>query len=337
MTQKYDKMTRVYQPFPREVTMIKPFLGGRYQIIDSLGRGGFGETYLARDTHLPDRPQRVVKKFKPDSKDPEIWQVAKRLFDREVETLYRLGRSDRIPELFAHFEEDGDFYLVQEYIPGHDLSKEVNRTPATEAQVTQLLRDILEVLAVVHQQGIIHRDLKPSNLMRRSTDNKIVIIDFGAIKQLTTQVLNSQQQVSKTVSIGTPEYMPEEQKLGHPRLASDIYAVGIIAIEALTGIAANSLPRDGNSLEIVWRDRASVSPQLGDILDKMVRYDYKKRYQNAGEVLEAISSRQKFKLNPKILIIVVVIIGLIGGIFAVIQISKTSEYEYIEPGKEFTF
>lgn len=188
--------------------------------------------------------------------------------------------------------------------------------------------------------------------MRRSTDNKIVIIDFGAIKQLTTQVLNSQQQVTQTVPIGTPGYMPKEQELGHPRLASDIHAVGIIAIEALTGIAANLLPRDGNSLEIVWRDRASVSPKLGDILDKMASYNYQSRYQNAGEVLEGINSLElpktipspppttqqpKFKLNSKILIIIVVIIGLIGGIFAVIKIAQGPGYEEVQPGENFQF
>jgi serine/threonine protein kinase len=326
---KYNKN----QPFRGEATMI---LGGRYQIIDSLGRGGFGETYLAQDTHLPDRPQRVVKRLQPQSKEPAVWQVAKRLFDQEAKVLYGLGNNDKIPQLFAHFEEDGDFYLVQEYIPGDDLSKEINGTPATEAEVTQLLKDILEVLAVVQQQNIIHRDLKPSNLMRRSSDNKIVMIDFGAIKQLTTQILNSQQQVSKTVPIGSPGYMPKEQELGHPRLASDIHAVGIIAIEALTGIAAHLLPRDGNSLEIVWRDRASVSPKLADILDKMVRYDCKRRYKNAGEVLEAIQ-QQKFKFNPKILIIIAVIIGLIGGIFAVIQVTQEPEYKEVPPGEDFKF
>ncbi len=135
-------------------------------------------------------------------------------------------------------------------------------------------------------------------------------------------------------------------------MASDIHAVGIIAIEALTGIAANSLPRDGNSLEIVWRDRVSVSPKLGDILDKMVSYNYQSRYQNAGEALKAINyvkmpktipslpttiQQQKFKLNPQILIIIVAILGLICGILAVIKSQQEPEYEYIQPGKDLKF
>ena len=271
-------------------------IGGHYYIIRLLGQGGFGETYLAQDEHLHDKPPRVVKRFKPQSNEPFFLQTAKRLFESEPKVLYMLGRHDRIPQLFAHFEENQEFYLVQELIAGHDLSNEFN-TPhqmgaqgvqLSESQVIELLYDILELLQSVHQQNIIHRDIKPSNLMRRDSDGRIVLIDFGAVKQIGSQLKYSQGQ-RQTVAIGTEGYMPNEQENGHPKLCSDIYAVGMTAIQALTGVFPHQLPKDPNTLEVVWRERVSVSPKLADILDKMVRYQWQQRYQSADEALSAIA------------------------------------------------
>jgi serine/threonine protein kinase len=275
--------------------IINQTIGGHYYIIRSLGEGGFGETYLARDEHLPDKPPRVVKRFKPQSNDPFLLQTAKRLFETEPKILYKLGIHDRIPQLFAHFEENQQYYLVQELIAGHDLSHEFNPSQQTgakgvqfnESQVIELLCDILEVLRSVHQQNIIHRDIKPSNLMRRDSDGRIVLIDFGAVKQIGSKLQYSQGQ-PQTVPIGTEGYMPSEQENGHPKLCSDVYAVGMTAIQALTGVFPHQLPKDPNTLEVVWRERVSVSPKLADILDKMVRYQWQQRYQSADEALSAI-------------------------------------------------
>ena len=271
-------------------------IGGHYYIISLLGQGGFGETYLAQDEYLPDKPPRVVKRFQPQSNKPSFLQTAKRLFDRESIILNKLGIHDRIPQLFAHFEENQEFYLVQELIAGHDLSYELNPphqraakgVQLSENEVIQLLYDILDVLRFVHQQNTIHRDIKPSNLMRRDSDGRIVLIDFGAVKQIGSQLQYSQGQ-PPTVAIGTEGYMPSEQENGHPKLCSDIYAVGMTAIQALTGVFPHQLPKDPNTLEVVWRERVSVSPKLADILDKMVRYQWQQRYQSADEALSAIA------------------------------------------------
>ena len=158
----------------------------------------------------------------------------------------------------------------------------------TENEVIQLLYDILDVLQSVHQQNIIHRDIKPSNLMRRDSDRRIVLIDFGAVKQIGSQLKYSQGQ-RQTVAIGTEGYMPNEQENGHPKLCSDIYAVEMTAIQALTGVFPHQLPKHPNTLEVVWRERVSVSPKLADILDKMVRYKWQQRYQSADEALSAIA------------------------------------------------
>jgi serine/threonine-protein kinase len=261
-------------------------LGGRYQISSYLGGGGFGQTYLAQDTHLPGRPACVVKHLKPQLLDPVGLETAQRLFETEAQVLYRLSNYSQIPRLLAHFEEKQEFYLVQEYIEGTNLSSDLIpgfRLP--EAKVIPLLQDILEVLVFVHQQSVIHRDLKPSNLIRRHCDQKIVLIDFGAVKQLSTQIVQVQGHTTRTIAIGSPGYMPSEQMAGRPRFCSDLYAVGMIGIQALTGAHPRELPEDPRTGELFWHDQANVSDELTHILDKLVRYDFRQRYQSALEVL----------------------------------------------------
>lgn len=261
-------------------------LRGRYKIIRLLGSGGFGETYLAEDRDLPNRPICVVKRLQPKSNSPAVLQVAKRLFNSEAEVLYRLGNYDQIPRLLAHFEEDQQFYLVQEFIRGHDLSKEL--TPGkrwSEAQVIEFLEDILKTLEFVHQQNVIHRDIKPANLVRRKQDEKIILIDFGAVKEIETLVANTQGNTHSTIAVGTPGYMPNEQQGGKPRFSSDIYAAGMVAIQGLTGISPEQLPEDTTTGEVIWRQQAQVNDRLAAILDKMVRSHFRDRYHSVSEVL----------------------------------------------------
>ncbi len=276
---------------------METLLAGHYQIIQHLGGGGFGQTFLARDSHLPGNPWCVVKQLKPLFNEPEALATAKRLFDREAETLYRLGTHDQIPRLLAHFEQGGEFYLVQEFVEGHPLNEEiVPGKQMSEAEAIALLQDILQVLAFVHQQNVIHRDIKPANLIRRSHDRKIVLIDFGAVKEVSSRAAGTRGQTTITVPIGSPGYMPSEQQFGQPHFSSDIYAVGMVCLQALTGLNPNSkeesqkLPRDayGEFCCATFRDRVSVSPGLAYILDKMVRYDYRQRYNNATEALQAL-------------------------------------------------
>jgi serine/threonine protein kinase len=269
--------------------MIGQLLDGRYQIVRELGAGAFGQTYIAEDIRRYNC-KCVVKQLKPYANDPYTLQVAKRLFDDEAETLHRLGSHNQIPQLLAHFEENQEFYLVQEFIDGHPLDREI--TPGkqlSESYAIAFLQGILEPLSFVHQQGVIHRDIKPANLMRRDSDHKIVLIDFGAVKQVAvTQVLNAQGTTKLSVAIGTEGYMPSEQSRGIPRFSSDIYAVGMTAIYALAGMPPDQLPEDIATAEIRWDDRVQISQGLAEILERMVRYDFRQRYPSATEVLQAI-------------------------------------------------
>ncbi len=267
----------------------------RYQIIKGLGSGGFGDTYLATDLDLPGKPHCVVKHLKPKDNRPHVLALARKLFDTEAKVLYNLGnQSPQIPTLFAHFEENGEFYLVQEFIEGHDLSKEIlTDKKLSESYVITLLKSILEVLAVAHEHqpnAIVHRDIKPANLMRRK-DGKIILIDFGAVREINQLIVNANGDVTTTIAIGTSGYAPSEQTKGKPKLCSDVYAVGMIGIQALIGIPPQHLPEDASNGEVIWRHFVpKIDPKLADVLEKMVRDRFNERYQNAGEALQAILS-----------------------------------------------
>ncbi len=268
--------------------MLGQLLDRRYRIIETLGAGSFGQTYIALDIKLFNT-KCVLKQLKPMTTDPKTLKVAKRLFDLEAQLLHRLGIHDQIPQLLAHFQENRKFYLVQQLIQGHPLSEELTPKKAlSEAYVINLLQEILQVLAFVHEHNVIHRDIKPSNLIRRQSDGKIVLIDFGAIKQIGTGVVNTPGKTCITVIIGTLGYMPSEQASGSPRLSSDIYAVGMIGIQALTGLKSEQLQKDQKTSEIIWRNLVHVSPRLAEILDKMTRYDFRQRYQSATEALQVV-------------------------------------------------
>lgn len=272
-----------------QINSNKP-LGGRYKVINQLGVGGFGRTFLAEDLHLPGHPRCVVKQLKPQFRSDDTFQMARRCFNTEAEVLYQLGNHDQIPRLLAHFEDQQDFYLAQEFIEGVPLTKELKEgRPWSEARVVALLQDILQVLTFVHHQNVIHRDLKPSNLIRRSADGKIVLIDFGAVKQVSTAVYEPDTgETNLTISIGTQGYMPNEQLAGKPRFSSDIYAVGVLGIQALTGIHPKHMSEDEKG-ELSWRHRAThAHSELMDILERMVRYDFRDRFPTAVEALRAM-------------------------------------------------
>jgi eukaryotic-like serine/threonine-protein kinase len=270
-------------------------LRGRYHIVKPLSAGGFGETFLAEDWDLPNHPICVVKRFQPQSNNPFVLQQGARLFKQEAEILQRVGSHDQIPRLLAHIEENQEFYLVEEFIEGEVLSKElIYGTQKREDEVISLLRDVLEVLAFVHAQGVIHRDIKPANLIRRKSDGKIVLIDFGAVKEIGCLSVHSQAQITPTIAIGTLGYRPNEQANGKPCFSSDVYAVGVIAIQALTGLNPEpnlgGFPEDAVTGEFKWRDTVAVSRELGSIIDKMVRKDYRQRYTSAVEVLQDLDA-----------------------------------------------
>ena len=274
----------------QELTTIGKILSGRYKIVKVLGCGGFGETYVAEDKLRPGNPLCVVKQLKLVNNHPKQLQIARRLFQLEAETLEKLGKHDQIPQLLAYFEQDEEFYLVQEYIVGHPLSWELRPSnPISEAEAIEILRDLLQILQFVHNHNVIHRDIKPSNIMRRHLDRKLILIDFGAVKQVSTQLLEPGEKTNLTVSIGTQGYAPSEQSAGRAFFSSDIYAVGMTVIKALTGLSPQEIQLDATTGELLWTQTIQISPQLTEILSTMVLTDYRQRYGSASIALNALT------------------------------------------------
>ncbi len=271
-------------------SLIGTVLRNHYKIIKILGHGNFGDTYLAIDQDLPDSPKRVVKHLSPKELDISSFPTIQRLFNLEAKCLYHLGQAhDQIPQLYGHFEQQGQFYLVQEFVDGQNLAEELTLGKyQTEAEVIELLAEILSILAHVHQQNVIHRDIKPQNIMRRSSDGKLVLIDFGAVKEINLIKTDGDGQTSLTVSIGSSGYMPNEQANGRPKLSSDVYAVGMIGIRCLTGTHPSRLHEDPQTGDIQWQGRVNVSPALADVICKMTRNNFSQRYFSATEALAAL-------------------------------------------------
>lgn len=280
--------------------LTKQALGGRYKVTEILGTSIFSDTYLAKDQQLPNRPFCVVKCLKAPTSEHFNWEHARELFNAEAQALYHLSpHSSQIPRLLAHFEENHQFYLVHNYVEGHDLSQElIMGKPLPEEQVIVLIQDILSVLAIVHAQGVIHRDIKPHNLIRRAKDDKIALIDFGAVKELSNQT-HPEGQTTESVLIGTPGYMAGEQRAGKPRYCSDIYSVGMLAIQAITGLNPKEIGEDIQG-ELCWRQVAKISPRLATILTQMVRSHWRDRYQSVQEVLTDLEHLQKKRRPRKI-------------------------------------
>lgn len=265
-------------------------LGNRYLVRSTLGKGGFGQTFLAEDTHSPQRRLRVVKQLKPQNAEPELYPLIRERFEREAATLERLGEaSDRIPTLHAYFSEAGEFYLVQDWVEGQSLAQRVRGGgPVSESEVREFLADILPVLDFIHTQGVIHRDIKPENVMLRAGDGKPVLIDFGAVKEVVSTVIDGQGYSTNTIAIGTKGYTPVEQFAGKPVFASDIFSLGLTAIFALTGRPPLQM-HDQRTGGVAWREYApAVSRELTEVLDRAIEERARDRFPGAREMLDAL-------------------------------------------------
>lgn len=260
--------------------------GGRFKIIHVLGNGNFGETYLAEDWHDSGR-RCALKRFIFVSSNPTTFAKAKELFEREAQFLRNLTENPKnhlIPKYIGYLSEGQELYLAQEYIDGCTLRDELNRnTRLNEDRVASLLEDVLNSLIFIHHKQNIHRDIKPENLIRRNGDGKIVLIDFGAVKQKVTKL------TSPGTQIHTEGYAPLEQIQGKPEYCSDIYALGMTALEALTGVEPGQL-KDANTGKVLWPHSFNASDQLKTILEKMVEHNYQSRYQSAEKVLNDLKS-----------------------------------------------
>jgi serine/threonine-protein kinase len=275
--------------------MNQQLIENRYKIIQPLGSGGFGETFLAEDAHMPSGRRCVIKRLKPVTNDPKVYQLVQERFSREAAILEDLGANHaQIPTLYAYFESENLFYLVQEWIQGETLTAKVQQSSKlSESSVKAILVEILPVLEYVHSKGIVHRDIKPDNILLRQADAKPVLIDFGAVKETMGTVMSNSGNESRSIVIGTPGFMPSEQAVGRPVFASDLYSLGLTAIYLLAGKSPQDLTTDPTTGEILWRQFApTVTPTLAGILDKAIHPSARDRYHSARAMLDDLQRGQ---------------------------------------------
>ena len=279
--------------------MLGTTIHSHYKIVKFLGIGRSGSAYLAEDLDLLEHPPCLVKKFQDNNDSSIAKPLIQKLFEVQAAIQHKVGQHPQIPTLIAKFEEDRNLYLVREYIDGEQLSQELAQGSIwSQIQVFDFLMDLMGILSFVHSFRYIHQDIHPKNIIRRNDDGRFNLIGFSAVKDLGSVWHNipRQDDLQVNVSIGTPGYIPYEQEQNAAQFNSDIYAVGVIAIQALTG--KFPIVQDPRTYELSWRDGANINLRLMDIIDKMVRPDYHNRYQSAIEVLGDLQSFALTQIPP---------------------------------------
>ena len=314
-------------------------LNNRYRLIRKIGEGGFGETFLSEDTQMPSHRSCIIKKLIPVEDNPQIHKLVQQRFQREAAILEELGSgSDQIPYLYAYFLEDGQFYLVQEYIEGHTCTDKIkNNGLMTEVVVKELLISLLHVLDYIHSKGIIHRDIKPDNIIIRNDNGKPVLIDFGAIKEaLGNNLLTASGNFTKSIVIGTPGFMSPEQSVGQPIFSSDLYSLGLTAVYLLTGKLPQELndPTTGNFL---WRQyRNDLTKNFASVLDKAIQFERKERFKTAKDMIAALQNTITSPLEnkKKLILFSSVILSIAVGIPTMIGLTSNKNSEVKIPQSE---
>jgi serine/threonine protein kinase len=277
------------------------------------------QTYIVTDEQLQNKPEHILKHLKTRNCNQLVIKQAINCFNTEIEKLKKLDYTQcKVAQIIEYFEEQQEFYIVSEYITGQNLNNEIKSNSSwDEEQVIDLLHQVLEILKYIHQEDVKHFNIKPSNLVKRS-DGKIFLIDFGGVNEISTLSFNNQTQIVSKQPVGTKGYMPPEQENGLPLYSNcDLYALGMTAIQALTGISPDEIKKNPQTNKILWSNKIQVNKNLTQILDKMVHADFRERYQSADEVLKDLSqitamprSRNIEKLLlilPNILFLIVII------------------------------
>jgi serine/threonine protein kinase len=269
-------------------------LQSRYRLRELMAEGGFARTYLAQDQGRFNE-RCVVKEFCPNSSDATVFKKAKELFQREAQTLYQIEH-DQVPKFRALFTTETEpaprLFLVQDYVAGQTYrsvlqERLLERKPFSEAEVRQLLTSLLPVLSYIHGQGIIHRDISLENLILRSPDQTPVLIDFGVVKTVVTQLQQSRVMPVGTV-VGKFGYAPIEQlQSGRAYASSDLYSLGVCCLVLLTGLEPAQLFDDGTGLWN-WRARVSTTDEFAALLDRMLAQKPSDRFGTADDALRSL-------------------------------------------------
>ena len=289
-------------------SLIGKILKNQYYIARQLGKKNYWTIYLAEDRIASLEPLCVVKRLQipPEAKslNSQAWKDLRDLITLELMRLKQVDHHPQIPEIRDFFIINREFYFVRDFIAGETLAEEITRHTLTEAEVIVMLQEVLKCLDFIHQKKILHLNLKPSNIIRREQDGKIFLTMLAKLKRLAED--NSWQPIFVTnESLADREFIAPEYQQGNPIVASDIYALGKIAIYGLSGGKSNkveinnldhlarSVIRDLNSNQEI-----SISSKLANILNKMTCDHALDRYQSAAEVLQDLEQQENVVMFP---------------------------------------
>lgn len=278
-------------------------LRNRYRTSIPLGKGGFGATFLAADEGLPGFPSCVVKQLRPNTQSASVMKMARELFEREAFTLGKIGSHPQIPRLLDYFEEDSNFYLVQEFVDGETLKQEFERRGVfNEIEIRKVLSEIFPALGFMHENGVIHRDIKPANIMRRKQDGQLVLIDFGAVSSQVNKPSAEEDPsgLLTNFAIGTPGFAPPEQMAMRPVYSSDLYATAMSCLYLMTGRSPKDLPHDPYTGEINWKSQVKLSDRLRVVFEKLLQQSVSLRFRSAEEALKALESGNLPEEAPRV-------------------------------------
>lgn len=267
----------------------------QYQILRTLGQGGMGTTFLAWNSEalqsddasttggrgMIGRPQLVV--LKEMNADMAKISKARELFEREAHILKTLNHPG-IPKFLDFFTEQNKKYLVMELIQGQDLEKQVHETgPVVMQQAIEWMIQTCAVLDYIHRQNppIIHRDIKPANLIVRHTNKRIVVLDFGAVKQSGTPL---------ETRIGAEGYTAPEQDLGRPVIQSDLYAIGSTLVFLLTGQSPCKFYCQQNQDYRIQLEGVAIALQLRQVIERTTEPNVSDRYKSARDLMQALAA-----------------------------------------------
>jgi serine/threonine protein kinase len=278
-------------------------LRSRYIIQEQLGQGGFGRTYIVKDTGRFEE-RLLLKEFIPPKNEGYALKKSTELFQREAVALYQL-QHQQIPRFYEIFQEESRLFLVEDFIEGKTYEQLLNerlrqgKTGFHEKEMKELLRNLLPVLSYLHKQGIVHRDIAPDNIILNRKTNLPSLIDLGAVKQIALNVTNTPESYTTgATTIGKVGYAPDEQiRLGLVAPYSDLYALGVTVIVLLTGKQPHEL-LDKYTMEWTWQKYVRVGPQLTQILNRMLEAKPERRFQSADDILYVLNSEVTDK-NPQ--------------------------------------
>ena len=278
-------------------------LQNRYRILNMLGQGGFGRTYLGEDQGRFNE-KCALKELTPAQGGEYALDKSKELFQREAQILYQI-QHPQIPQFRATFEQDQRLFLVQDYVEGQTYRAMLDQRKTqgiafSEIEVLQLMRQLLPVLAHIHSKGIVHRDIAPDNIILRQQDSKPVLIDFGVVKELATRFQTMTTGIMQATTVGKPGYAPSEQmQTGKAYPSSDLYSLAVTAVVLLTGREPQEL-FDDSTMTWYWQRWVTVNPAFAQVLNRMLSYRPGDRYQSVSEVVQALDAATNPTAHPPV-------------------------------------